>query len=164
MWNSRSTRYSQGILIGLVVIGLGLSFGETTGVAINPVRDLCPRLAALSLGWSNNSVIKSFSRGDQWWTVGFFAPFIGAIIGSLLYIFVIGAQLRYDDGEENEGEIVTVMGQEVPGHDRWRANVFVPRVPGNGQPQSQGNGQGNGPPMIMNGRGHSPYAKVQFRQ
>jgi glycerol uptake facilitator-like aquaporin len=160
MWNSRAPRYAHGILIGLVVIGLGLSFGETTGVAINPFRDICPRLAAMSLGWNSASATKG-ARNHQWWTVGFFAPFIGAMLGSVLYIFVIGSQLQYDD--DDAGELLTVEagpdpvivkgGQVMPAGDPsqdpyWKSTVFIPKL---------------GPHQYHHTRNTSPYARVHFQ-
>lgn len=94
-------------------------------------------------------------RGEQWWAVGFFAPFIGAILGSVIYIFVIGAQLRYHD-EEDSGDMITVENNGDPnGKEKWRANVFVPRL-GSPARQQQQNYQHQQQPV-------SPYARVQFR-
>lgn len=37
--------------IGFVIVGIGSSFGANTGYALNPARDLGPRLLSLIAGW-----------------------------------------------------------------------------------------------------------------
>lgn len=141
----------QGFLVALVFIGLGLAFGETTAVIVNPVRDICPRLAALTFGWNSDFVMKGVLN-QQWWAVGFFAPFIGAIIGAFLYIFLIGAQLNYDDPDDPDQMYVPrneSPSQPGPNADHWKSTVFVPRLSPQGVPTNQT---------------VSPYARVQFAQ
>jgi len=125
-WNTKTPRCLQGIVIGLVVIGLGLGFGRMTGVMINPVRDITPRLAALTLGWKSDDAVKGLN-GTQWWSVGFFAPFIGAILGSLFYIFVIGAQLRHKEIDIPRPD-VNENTQKPENQKDWRSTAFVPKV------------------------------------
>src|SRR2546423_861798 len=48
------------LMIGLVVVAIGMSFGGMHGYAINPARDFGPRLFALSAPLRNVSSIKSF--------------------------------------------------------------------------------------------------------
>jgi MIP family channel proteins len=155
MWNTRSPRYIQPFLIALVIIGLSYSLQLTTGIMLNPIRDLTPRLAALTLGWDSRDVMRSV-WDEQWWAVGFFGPFIGAIIGSFLYIFLIGAQIK-EDAEETIGEVVAygngTGGEQDPGHNQWRATVFIPK------PQAAGRRGPPPPPMPLN----SPYRGVQFQ-
>ena len=65
-------------MLGIVVFAIGLSLGGPTGYAINPARDLGPRLA--------HSFLFSF-RGSQWgyaW-IPFLGPLVGGAIGALLY-------------------------------------------------------------------------------
>jgi len=151
MWNSHSPRWSQGILTGLVVLGLGFGFGQTTGVAINPVRDLCPRLAAISYGWSSSAAFKGVLN-QNWWSVGLFAPFIGAAVGSFLYIFVIGTQLKYQDDED--GELVTLEGN---GNNQWKQTIFVPKIGPQGHvPHARS-------PSPMPQQYAQPQGRVQFK-
>jgi glycerol uptake facilitator protein len=61
--------------IALVVLGIGLSLGGPTGYAINPARDLGPRLAHMILPIRNK-------KGNDWGYA--WIPIVGPVIGSLL--------------------------------------------------------------------------------
>jgi glycerol uptake facilitator protein len=68
------------LLVGLLVFSIGLSLGGSTGYAINPARDLGPRLAHFFLPISG--------RGDSDWGyswVPIVGPIIGGIAGALFY-------------------------------------------------------------------------------
>jgi glycerol uptake facilitator protein len=64
--------------VGLLVFAIGLSLGGTTGYAINPARDLGPRLAHAVLPIPNK---RDSDWGYAW--VPIVGPLIGAIIGGL---------------------------------------------------------------------------------
>ncbi len=66
-------------LVGILVWSIGLSLGGTTGYAINPARDLGPRLAHAILPISGKG---SSDWGYAWIPV--VGPIVGAIIGGLL--------------------------------------------------------------------------------
>jgi len=65
--------------VALVVLGVGLSYGGPTGYAINPARDLGPRLVHAILPLKNKA---SNDWGYSW------IPFVGPIIGGLIAAFV----------------------------------------------------------------------------
>lgn len=67
----------QPILVGFLVWGVGLSLGGPTGYAINPARDLGPRLAYAVLPIPNKG-----SGGWEYFWIPVVAPIIGAIIGA----------------------------------------------------------------------------------
>lgn len=67
-------------LIGLVVFSIGLSLGGTTGYAINPARDLGPRLAHALVRYPH----KPSSEWDYSW-IPILAPLAGAALGYLVY-------------------------------------------------------------------------------
>ena len=67
-------------LVGALVWGIGLSLGGPTGYAINPARDLGPRIAHALLPIKNKG-------GSDWgyaW-VPALMPFIGGLLGALLW-------------------------------------------------------------------------------
>jgi glycerol uptake facilitator protein len=67
--------------VSLVVLGIGMSLGGTTGYAINPARDLGPRIMHAILPIKNK-------RNSDWGyaIVPVLGPVIGAIIASFLYL------------------------------------------------------------------------------
>ena len=65
--------------VGLLVLGIGLSLGGPTGYAINPARDLGPRIAHFILPIKNK-------RDSDW---GYsLIPVVGPIIGALLAVYL----------------------------------------------------------------------------
>jgi glycerol uptake facilitator protein len=76
-------------LVGLGVAAIGMSYGANAGYAINPARDLGPRIFALIAGWGQNAF-----PGNGGWFSGFFwipivGPLVGGVIGIVLYTYFI---------------------------------------------------------------------------
>ena len=74
------------LLVGIIVFGIGLSLGGSTGYAINPARDLGPRLA--------HSLLPIPGKGTSDWGyawVPVFGPIIGGVLGALVYVALWGA-------------------------------------------------------------------------
>lgn len=69
--------------VGLLVFGIGLSLGGTTGYAINPVRDFGPRLmhAILPIPGKRDS-----DWGYAW--VPVFGPLLGAALAAIAYMAI----------------------------------------------------------------------------
>jgi glycerol uptake facilitator protein len=73
-------------LVGLLVWGIGLSLGGPTGYAINPARDLGPRIS--------HAVLPIPGKGSSDWSYSWIpvvGPIIGGIIGALVYQATLGA-------------------------------------------------------------------------
>jgi glycerol uptake facilitator protein len=77
------------LFVGAVVWAIGLSMGGLTGYAINPARDLGPRLAAAVMGWGGSVFV---THGYYFW-VPIVAPLAGGVAGALLFDLVIGRGL-----------------------------------------------------------------------
>jgi MIP family channel proteins len=69
------------VLVGAAVVLIGMSFGLNAGYAINPARDLGPRLFTFVAGWGADV----FRAGNGWWWVPLVAPPIGAVLGGVAY-------------------------------------------------------------------------------
>lgn len=67
-------------LVGLLVWAIGLSLGGPTGYAINPARDLGPRLAHMILPIAGKG---SSDWGYAW--IPIVGPLVGGVIGALVY-------------------------------------------------------------------------------
>jgi glycerol uptake facilitator protein len=69
-------------LVGCLVWGIGLSLGGTTGYAINPARDLGPRLA--------HAILPLAGKGDSEWSYAPI-PIVGPLIGAAAAAMVVRA-------------------------------------------------------------------------
>jgi glycerol uptake facilitator-like aquaporin len=67
-------------------MAVGMGFGFNSGYAINPARDLGPRLFTAVAGWGGDV----FRAGNGWWWVPLLAPPIGAVLGVFAYDAAIG--------------------------------------------------------------------------
>jgi glycerol uptake facilitator protein len=78
------------LAVGLIVVAIGVSFGANAGYAINPARDLGPRLFAWIEGW------KSIAIPGDYGNVNFFmwVPIVGPLIGGALGAFVYDLGIR----------------------------------------------------------------------
>ena len=68
------------LIVGLLVVVIGLSLGGPTGYAINPARDLAPRIA--------HAVLPIAGKGGSDWSYAWIpvvAPLIGGVLGALAY-------------------------------------------------------------------------------
>jgi glycerol uptake facilitator protein len=77
------SRGLQPLLVGVLVLGIGLSLGGPTGYAINPARDLAPRLA--------HAVLPIPGKGSSDWSYAWIpvvAPLVGGVLGAGLYFLV----------------------------------------------------------------------------
>jgi len=77
------SRGLQPLLVGVLVLGVGLSLGGPTGYAINPARDLGPRLA--------HALLPISGKRDSDWAYAWIpivGPIIGGIVGAALYATV----------------------------------------------------------------------------
>jgi glycerol uptake facilitator protein len=68
------------VLVGALVWGIGLSLGGTTGYAINPARDLGPRLA--------HSLLPISGKGSSGWHYAWI-PVLGPVLGAMLAVALI---------------------------------------------------------------------------
>jgi glycerol uptake facilitator protein len=69
-----------GLLVGLLVLGIGLSLGGPTGYAINPARDLGPRIM--------HAILPIAGKGGSDWSYALIpvvGPLIGGVLGALAF-------------------------------------------------------------------------------
>ena len=70
--------------VAMLIVALGMSLGGTTGYAINPARDLAPRLAHALLPIKG----KGSSDWAYWW-VPVLGPIIGGFLAAVLYCLIL---------------------------------------------------------------------------
>ena len=74
------------VIVGLLVVLVGATFGFNSGYAINPARDFGPRLFTAAAGWGGDV----FRAGNGWWWVPIVAPCVGAVVGGWMYDGFVG--------------------------------------------------------------------------
>lgn len=80
-WKSVDLGWLSALGVALLVVGIGASLGGPTGYAINPARDLGPRIA--------HAVLPIKGKGDSDWSYSW-VPVVGPIIGGVLAGLVAG--------------------------------------------------------------------------
>src|SRR5439155_26670914 len=101
------------LIIGLLIVAIGASFGLNTGYAINPARDFGPRLwiAIVSGG-------ASFSASNYYFWVPIVAPLLGGVVGAFIYDYTLGKvfeakRLMMSGEAEAKGEAVREPSPDV---------------------------------------------------
>ncbi|TMD63128.1 MAG: MIP family channel protein [Chloroflexi bacterium] len=89
------------LIIGLLIVAIGASFGLNTGYAINPARDFGPRLWIALV-----SNFQSFSADNYYFWVPIVAPLLGGVAGAFIYDYTIGKVLEAKKLEAS-GDTVT---------------------------------------------------------
>lgn len=82
------------LIIGLLVVAIGMSFGVDSGYAINPARDFGPRLLAWFAGWGDVAFPGNGSGFTAYFWVPIVAPLIGAALASLVFMYTLGPVLE----------------------------------------------------------------------
>src|SRR5699024_112405 len=78
------------LLIGHVIVAIGMSLGGPTGFAINPARDLAPRIA--------HALLPIPGKGDSEWGYSWIpvvGPIIGGVYGALFYKAMFAGVLAF---------------------------------------------------------------------
>jgi len=84
--------------VGVTVLGIGLSLGHNCGYAVNPARDLAPRLFTMLAGWGPGV----FTEYNHWWIVPVIACHAGAVAGAWLYYLAVEVNWPDDDLDDQE--------------------------------------------------------------
>ncbi|XP_068171759.1 aquaporin-7 [Antennarius striatus] len=93
------------IAVGLLVLLIGISLGSNSGYAINPTRDIAPRIFTAIAGWGT----EVFRAGKGWWWVPLVAPTIGGVLGGGLYKVLVE---MHHPPLSKQGEEVTPLGKQ----------------------------------------------------
>ncbi|NXP14840.1 AQP7 protein, partial [Thinocorus orbignyianus] len=102
--NYGALKGTQALLTGILVLGIGLGMGMNSGYAINPSRDLPPRVFTAIAGWGT----EVFTTGPHWWWIPITAPILGSLAGVLIHkLFIdIHNQPVPESGDEKGQPVV----------------------------------------------------------
>lgn len=93
----------SGLFIGLLVAIIGASLGPLTGFAMNPARDLAPRILIDLLGWGH--VVMTGGRHALYAWVPVVGPILGAQLGAAIYTKLLSPALPANRPPITEKEI-----------------------------------------------------------
>ena len=71
------------LLVFGIIVSIGMSLGGLTGYALNPARDLGPRLA--------HAILPIKGKGDSNFKYGLVVPIFGPIIGGIVAVLLYNA-------------------------------------------------------------------------
>lgn len=94
--NQPASRFTKPIAIGCLITALVMAFGGNTGPAMNPARDLGPRILIAMAGWGADA----FAYNDYYFWVPIVAPIVGGIVGVGFYQFLVGIHHPVEETEE----------------------------------------------------------------
>ena len=91
-------------LIGLVVVAIGMTYGTNAGYAINPARDLGPRVLTWLMGWNELAFPGAYQYFSGYWWIPIVGPLVGGAVGVLVYDLFVGQVLsaREEQGAREE--------------------------------------------------------------
>ncbi|MEV0977189.1 MIP/aquaporin family protein [Streptomyces sp. NPDC049915] len=89
-------------IIGLIVVAIGMAWGTDAGYAINPARDLGPRLASFITGYGT---AWRDQYGNLYWWVPIVGPLVGGVVGAAIYRLMITPYLTRGLEEQEPGRI-----------------------------------------------------------
>ncbi len=101
------------LIIGLLIVAIGASFGLNTGYAINPARDFGPRLWITIVGGGWNSF-------NSYTWIPIVAPLLGGAVGALIYDFTMGRVLAAKGLTQSGDTITTGEAVREPSYERTR--------------------------------------------
>lgn len=84
-------------IVGLIVVAIGMAWGTDAGYAINPARDLGPRLAQFFTGYG--TAFRDQYGGLYFW-VPIVGPLAGGLLGAGLYEVMVGRFLPSEEPPE----------------------------------------------------------------
>jgi glycerol uptake facilitator protein len=98
------------LIIGLLIVAIGASFGLNTGYAINPARDFGPRLW-MALAGGGTGALNSYT-----W-IPIVAPLLGGPVGGLIYKFTVGKVIADRAKEAEAAEVPVQAAQKAAAGD-----------------------------------------------
>jgi glycerol uptake facilitator protein len=93
-------------MVGFAVLAVGLSLGGPSGYAINPARDLAPRVFAALSGSQG-----VFDPGFYWLVAPVIGPFIGGLVGVFTYDWFVTAAIEKKQAGQAQAETAAVRAE-----------------------------------------------------
>lgn len=81
------------LMVGLLIVAIGMSFGVDAGYAINPARDFGPRLLAFFTGWGQVALPGNGPGFSNYFWIPIIGPLLGAGLAAFFYDYTIHSLL-----------------------------------------------------------------------
>lgn len=85
-FSNEKTGFLAPFAIATLIVAIGMSLGGMHGYAMNPARDLSPRIFTALMGFQNNGL----TSGSTIWLAPVLGSMLGGPLGALLYQFTLG--------------------------------------------------------------------------
>ena len=73
------------LIVGFIVVAIGISYGANAGYAINPARDLGPRILAFFEGWKDVAIPGDYGKVNSYMWIPIVGPLVGGVLGGVIY-------------------------------------------------------------------------------
>jgi glycerol uptake facilitator protein len=114
-------------MVGMIIVLIGCAFTLNSGYAMNPARDLGPRLLAWVVGFGQ----VAFPGALGYWWVPIVAPLIGGAVGAYLYDFTLRPVLKARGTQPSgTGEEIGVTVRELPSSSLVAHTPALPELQG----------------------------------
>ncbi|XP_046635276.1 aquaporin-10-like [Daphnia pulicaria] len=108
---SNVPNFLQPLYIGFTLLAIGVAYGSNGGYALNPARDLAPRLVTFLGGWGLG--VFSF-RDYNWFWIFLVGPHVGAILGVCIFHFIL------KKGQADPAEMVSCITTSSIDSRHWQ--------------------------------------------
>ncbi|MGV3563859.1 MAG: MIP/aquaporin family protein [Nocardioides sp.] len=109
--NNAPVAWVAPIVVGLIVVAIGMAWGTNAGYAINPARDLGPRLASWMTGYEG-AFLDQF--GNVYFWVPIVGPLVGGLIGAAAYKLLVARHLPPLESEQPVGRTTAPVEDDLP--------------------------------------------------
>ena len=84
---------TKALLIGLILLIIGTSYGLNCGFPVNPARDFAPRLFTLMAGWGT----QVFTACNYFFWIPLVSPMVGSLFGTVIFQLCIANHYEEDE-------------------------------------------------------------------
>ncbi len=118
-YTSKIPAYLYPLYIGLLLVAIGVCFGPLSGYAINPARDLGPRVFTAMADWGG----MVFDNHHSWFWVPVLAPHLGGLLGGFVSSFWLFVFMSDKNPLMLSQMYVMIIGNHIPDPEGGKQTV-----------------------------------------
>jgi MIP family channel proteins len=120
--NMQVSKQMVPLFIGFTVLAIGICFGYNCGYAINPARDLAPRLFTALAGWG--TPVFTYPT-FYWWVIPIVATHVGAIVGAWIYFLAIELNWPNEETDSTDDEGSSTPIKSSPSKNGGKGPTYI---------------------------------------